>query len=77
MKFNWRPEVRQDPTSGLYYVIGKTAGAEYLYLHRDGVWRPTTLSASDQYTGYFPTAAAAEQALERALAGGDCEVVEP
>lgn len=39
-----------------YYAIARIEGGEYLYLHKDGGWRPMAVNPDgDYYGGWFGT----------------------
>jgi hypothetical protein len=46
-----------------WYISKSRDNQKVLYLHKDGIWRGTTLNEKNEYTGYFPSKQAAEELL--------------
>jgi hypothetical protein len=63
------PRICSAPTGtgldGKFFVVRGIPDKTSEYLHKDGVWRWSTLNEKGRYTGYFRSKAVAETALRK------------
>ncbi len=50
------------PQHGKWYISKPISSNKSKYLHKDGIWRDSTVNEKDEYTGYFDSKEEAEEA---------------
>ncbi len=67
-KISMNPDIKKAPNGrgaeGQHYVSWGV-GDDCRYLHSDGVWRDMTINGNGEYTGYFPSKKAAQEAVDK------------